>query len=120
LPPLDSSKRVLIIAAAGGWLNLVDEKAAAAAEADDLSTAGHYAAWPLKTYCHEDANVSQQWAKKLSSENMNTVGGTSKHSKLNVHKHKKVMAEGVSSEPFLPSGDQGHKGGFEPSLREHC
>jgi hypothetical protein len=25
------------------------------------------------------------------------------------------MAEGVVSEPFLPAGDQGHKGGFAPS-----
>jgi len=24
------------------------------------------------------------------------------------------LAEGVVSEPFLPSGDQGHKGGFVP------
>jgi hypothetical protein len=35
-----------------------------------------------------------------------------KNNKLN-------MAEGVVSEPFLPSGDQGHKGGFAPLPKQH-
>jgi hypothetical protein len=29
------------------------------------------------------------------------------------------VAEGVSSEPFLPSGDQGRKGGFAPLPKQH-
>jgi hypothetical protein len=29
------------------------------------------------------------------------------------------LAEGVVSEPFLPSGDQGHKGGFAPLPKHH-
>jgi hypothetical protein len=30
-----------------------------------------------------------------------------------------VLAEGVVSEPFLPSGDQGHKGGFATLPEQH-
>jgi hypothetical protein len=40
------------------------------------------------------------------------------------HKHidflnKINVAEEVVSEPFLPSGDQGHKGGFAPLPKQH-
>jgi hypothetical protein len=30
-----------------------------------------------------------------------------------------ILAEGVVSEPFLPSGDQGHKGGFAALTKQH-
>jgi hypothetical protein len=30
-----------------------------------------------------------------------------------------MMAEGVVSAPFLPSRDQGRKGGFEPLPKQH-
>jgi hypothetical protein len=33
-----------------------------------------------------------------------------------MEKHNKILAEGVVSAPFLPSGDQGRKGGFAHSI----
>jgi hypothetical protein len=33
--------------------------------------------------------------------------------------HIAQMAEGVVSEPLLPSGDQGRKGGFAPLPKQH-